>query len=288
MPELPEVETIAQGLRDTIIGLSIKRLYVTRPDIIRGPHRRRWRKATASLTGQTITAVTRRGKRLIIITSAPTGIVIQLGMTGKVILTSRNTPMPKHTHLRINLNNNKQLRFVDARRFGRVWLVDNLTQADQAPALDQAMLTAGMGKMGPEPFDITRRQFQQVLTNTRVIKTLLLDQTRIAGLGNIYCDESLFIAGIHPATCANCLATDQADALRRAIRSVLRRSIKLGGTTFSDYRNAYDQMGNFKQRLQVYQRTGQPCSRCGTPIHCIGITGRSSHFCPTCQPGRGI
>lgn len=279
MPELPEVENIAQGLRNEIVSLTIEQLVVRKPIIIAGPYRRHWRRAAEKLQSATIKSVVRRAKRLIILTDPSFALVVQLGMTGKFAIAPTESPKPKHTHFFINLSDNKQLRFIDPRRFGRLWLLD-VTNG----TMEQSMLDAGMTRLGPEPADITLPAFRQILHSQRPIKSLLLDQTRIVGLGNIYVDESLFSAGIHPSQPAASLTPDQAAKLRRAVRSVLRRAIIAGGTTFSDFRNAYGEPGRFLKFLRVYQRTGQPCRKCRTPIARLVITGRSTHFCPHCQP----
>ena len=279
MPELPEVENIAQGLRNEITGLSITKLYISKPLILKGPHRRRHRRIAAELTGAKITLVTRRAKRLILFTNSSYHLILQLGMTGRFCLAHPQTPRNPHTHIVINLSDKRQLQFIDPRRFGRLWFVQHLSVNDP----DQAMLDAGMSKLGPEADQISAAQFLQLLNSKRVIKTLLLDQTRIAGLGNIYADEALHRAGIHPATRACDINSSKNKTLRLAIRRVLGSAIRAGGTTFSDFRNAYGDMGSFLKHLRVYQRTGTPCKKCGTPIARIVLVGRSSHFCPNCQ-----
>ncbi|MBN1765224.1 MAG: bifunctional DNA-formamidopyrimidine glycosylase/DNA-(apurinic or apyrimidinic site) lyase [Sedimentisphaerales bacterium] len=279
MPELPEVENIAEGLRNEVLGLRIVKIRVNQPLIIRGPHRHRWRGALADYLGKEIIVITRRGKRLMMVTADHKCLLIQLGMTGKFLINNTGVRLPRHAHFYIDLNDGRQLCFIDTRRFGRLWLVDELDPADPDPA----MCAAGLSRLGPEPFDISPSQFRNLLASPRLIKTLLLDQGRIAGLGNIYVDESLFAAGIHPATIANQIPVDKANRLRRAIRSVLKRAIARGGTTFSDFRNAYGDMGRFRKFLRVYHRTGLPCKKCRRPIHRVVITGRSSHFCPQCQ-----
>ncbi len=279
MPELPEVENIAQGLRNEIISLCIKDIYVKKPLIVRGPYRRSWKKAARKITASRILNVTRRGKRLILITDKDLAIIVQLGMTGKFLLSPPAKPLQKHAHFLINFNKNKQLRFIDPRRFGRLWFIDNLDPANPDPA----MIAAGLTKLGPEPDNITPQQFLQLLKNKRVIKNLLLDQTRIAGLGNIYTDESLFAARLHPAAPACDIPDASAKKLRSAIRSILKRATTYGGTTFSDFRNAYGDMGSFKKQLKVYQRDSLPCKKCRTTIKRIVISGRGTHFCPQCQ-----
>ena len=279
MPELPEVENIAQGLRQEIVGQTIQSLSLKKPVILRGPYRRRFRQAARTLTNAKITAVTRRGKRLIITTDKDLALIAQLGMTGRFSLTTPAAPREKHTHFIINFNNNLQLRFIDPRRFGRLCFLDHLDPNNPDPAME----AAGFGKMGPEPQTITAKQFSKILTAKRPLKSLLLDQSRIAGLGNIYVDESLFAAQLHPLTLACDINVDQAKKLRAAIRTILKKSINHGGTTFSDFRNAYGDAGNFRKKLKVYQRNYLPCPKCKTPIKSIRIVGRSSHFCPNCQ-----
>ena len=280
MPELPEAENIAQGLRCEVVGLRITGLTVHQPLILRGPYSDRWRKAAGRLKGSTITGVTRRAKRLVLATDGEAGMVVQLGMTGSVRILPGQDRLVKHTHFVLKLSDRRQLRFIDPRRFGRIWFVAGL----DAQRPDDAMTAAGMSRLGPEPMDISQQGVEEILLSKRVVKNLLLDQTRIAGLGNIYADESLFLSGIHPATRCERIDRERAARLRRSIRRVIRSAIKHGGTTFSDYRNAYGQAGRFLGRLQVYQRSGAPCRVCRTPIERLVISNRSSHYCPHCQP----
>ena len=279
MPELPEVQNIAAALQTEIVGLCITKIYVKKPSIIKGPLKSTWKKTAQILTNARITAVTRRAKRLILCTDNNLALIFQLGMTGKFLISTPSTPQEKHAHILINFNNNKQLRFIDPRRFGRLWFVQNLDPIDPDPA----MHAAGLNKLGPEPDKITLKQFQQILNSQRVIKNLLLDQTRLAGLGNIYADESLHAARIHPQTPANTLNNPQIRQLRTAIRRILKRAIAYGGTTFSDFRNPYGDMGRFWKFIKVYQKNNTPCPRCHTNIQKIAISNRSAHFCPRCQ-----
>jgi len=280
MPELPEVENIALGLRNEIINLSITEIRVNKPVILHGPHRHQWRKMANRFKNHKITTVTRRGKRLILCTDNNLSLIIQLGMTGRFLIQPANTPEVKHTHFVIKLSDNNHLRFIDPRRFGRLYLLENFNPTTPDPTME----SAGMGKLGPEPFGISKLHFRQIIGRKRVIKNLLLDQTRITGLGNIYVDESLFAAGIHPTMLGTNIPIEKIDKLRVEISRILNRAIACGGTTFSDYRNAYGEMGSFKKMLKVYQRTSQPCYKCKTPIEKIVISARSSHFCPKCQP----
>jgi formamidopyrimidine-DNA glycosylase len=282
VPELPEVENIALGLRRTLVGKRVARVWVGNAIIIRGPYRRQWRTFMVKLTGRRIVRVTRRAKRLILALEGGLALVVQLGMTGKFLLppkaNTRPAP-PKHTRLILSFRDGTELLFVDARRFGRVWCLRDL----DPDAPDAAMEPAGLTPLGPEAFDLTPKTLAAILRTTRPIKSLLLDQTRIAGLGNIYADESLWAARIHPARPAQSLTLAEATALLREIKAVLRRAIRAGGTTFSDFRNAYGEMGRFRNRLRVYGRQGEPCPRCGTTLIRLVVAGRGTHICPRCQ-----
>ncbi len=287
MPELPEVENIARGLTEMIPGKKITAVNLRREDILNCPDpdlasgSPSGSGALAEIVGKKIVNVSRRAKRLLIQLTGGSALLIQLGMTGRFVIADPDSELEKHAHLIIELSSKKHLRFVDHRRFGRVWYFRQL----DCSSPEAQMLAAGMGKLGPEPFDITGKEFFAMLNKTdRNIKTFLLDQTKIAGLGNIYADESLFAAGIHPDTSTCLLSQQQATLLIKCIKAVLKKSISAGGTSFSDYRNAYGEMGSFLNMLKVYQRTGQPCKKCKSPIQKITITGRSTHFCPQCQP----
>ncbi|UCD49037.1 MAG: bifunctional DNA-formamidopyrimidine glycosylase/DNA-(apurinic or apyrimidinic site) lyase [Phycisphaerales bacterium] len=283
MPELPEVENIAAGLREAIRGEYLERVEVRRPGIIQGPHRRRWRRFLAQVAGRRVARVTRRAKRLIIVTDNRLTLLFQLGMTGKFLLGTKPVEadeFAKHTHVVLHVGDRRLVRFIDARRFGRLWLLDGLDPDEP----DEAMNAARMGPLGPEALAMRTDAFRRLLQTERSVKTLLLDQTRIAGLGNIYADEALFAAGIHPTRRCGAISDEVGQDLLRAIKSVLRRAIRAGGTTFSDYRSPYGDMGRFRRRLRVYGRQGEPCRRCGATIEKIVVAGRGTHFCPTCQP----
>ncbi|MBN2133688.1 MAG: bifunctional DNA-formamidopyrimidine glycosylase/DNA-(apurinic or apyrimidinic site) lyase [Sedimentisphaerales bacterium] len=283
MPELPEVESIAAGLRELIVGKRVERVWMGKPVIMRGPQRGRWRQFLDELAGRRVERVTRRAKRLIVCLEGHSALVFQLGMTGKLLLPRREegvlSARPKHTRLVGTFSDASELFFVDVRRFGRVWGLNDLNPDDP----DAAMEAGGLTHLGPEPLSMSVKTFAGILKGVRPIKALLLDQTRIAGLGNIYVDESLWAAHIHPARLCTSLTTEDAKTLLREIKRVLRRAIAAGGTTFSDFRNAYGDMGRFLNRLRVYQRQGQPCKRCGTVLERIVIAGRGTHICPCCQ-----
>jgi len=285
LPELPEVENIAAGLRDAVGGQLLERVELRRPGIILGPHRRGWRRFLKQVAGRRLARVTRRAKRLIIATDNELTLLFQLGMTGKFLLKPEETStapeaVRKHTQVVLHLADGPSVHFIDPRRFGRLWLLDGLDPDDP----DEAMTAAGMSPLGPEAQGMRFNAFRELLGTARLVKTLLLDQTRIAGLGNIYADEALFDAGIHPTRHCCEIGDASAKALLRAIKSVLRRAIRAGGTTFSDYRSPYGDMGRFRRRLRVYGRQGEPCRSCGTTIEKIVVAGRGTHFCPACQP----
>jgi len=282
LPELPEVESIARGLRQELIGFSFSGIGVNKPVVISGPLRRKFKEFFNHLLGRKIIRIERYGKRLVILwdkNSSNAALIIQLGMTGGFTICPPDLPRARHTHIIFRLSNNKDLRFTDPRRFGRVWLVENFNTADPYAAME----SLGLGRLGPDALNMTKSYFLRLFDSERIIKSLLLDQQRLAGLGNIYADESLFAAGIHPAAIARRIKTQQREKLYRQIRRILRLAIAHGGTTFSDFRNAYGELGNFKKYLYVYQRTRLPCRRCRTAIQRIVIAGRSSHFCPSCQ-----
>ena len=231
-------------------------------------------------------------------------LVVHLGMTGGLFVVPTDGPVRKHTHLRVRFVGRPfELRFVDPRRFGGVWLVDDerrdsgtsnarrdsRTSDPPPPARCRRhtrQAAAGLRELGPDALTLRVPVLRAVLRRRRRIKALLLDQQAVSGLGNIYCDEALFAAGIHPLTRASDLNERQVRALAGAIRRTLRASIASGGTTVSDYRDAGGNMGGFQRRLRVYGREGEPCPRCGSSIRRILAAGRSTHLCPRCQPRR--
>ncbi len=279
MPELPEVENIALGLREVIVGKEVISMWVQTPIVLRGPGKQHWRGFLKDLAGDRIVAVQRRAKRLLLCSKGRRALVVQLGMTGKFLIQDPAAPRHKHTRMILTFTGDREVHFVDTRRFGRIWLFPEF-DVEQS---DLLMHAAGMGALGPEAPLVTRRLLAACLQSERAVKVLLLDQTRIAGLGNIYVDESLFAAGIHPARAARSLGPDEVVRLLREMKAVLRRAIRAGGTTFSDYRNAYGDMGRFRKRLRVYGRTGEPCRVCGTSIERLVLGGRGTHICPQCQ-----
>lgn len=283
MPEMPEVENIALGLREVVVGKRIADVQVQTGIIVRGPYRPRWRTFLAGLAGLRVEAVTRRAKRLILACEGDRALLFQLGMTGKFLLSNCDgagtTKRHKHTRVVLSFADGTTLCFVDTRRFGRMWCLTGLDPHDP----DVTMEAAGLTPLGPEALCMRRKAFEKALGTERPVKALLLDQMRIAGLGNIYVDESLWAAGIYPARPCSSITKEEAALLLREIKAVLRRAIRAGGTTFSDFRNAYGDMGRFRRRLKAYGRQGEPCKRCGVAIERIVVAGRGTHICPRCQ-----
>jgi len=269
MPELPEVETVVRTLRPRLLGRMIRSVHVHRPDILCPPGV----DLASELSDRPVISIDRRGKRIVFSLDNGDRFYIHLGMTGQLTVVPTlpaTPPAPTHTHLEIRFDGDL-LRFRDPRRFGGVWWVGR-AEAD-----------AGMG---PEPLTLRPSQLaRQLAGTTRAIKVALLDQKLIAGLGNIYVDEALFAAGIHPLTPANRLTVEQVHALNRSIKATLRRAIRHRGSTLRDYMDADGEAGGFQKLHKVYDRKGQPCRVCSTPIERIVLGGRSTHFCPTCQPG---
>lgn len=276
MPELPEVETVVRGLRPRLNGRRIVRLRVGQPLIVHG-NLARFRRA---LRGARIERVSRRGKYILIaLRPGRKGWlanywIVHLGMTGQLYACSAAAPLLKHTHVVAWLSSGEQLRYCDSRRFGKM-----LT-------LNEAELQDYLSHLGPEPFRISLPRFVRLCSGRRVpIKNLLLNQTLLCGLGNIYATEALFVARIHPARPAGTLSRHELARLHRALRKVLREAIAGQGTTVSDYRTADGTPGGYQNHLRVYDREEEPCPRCRTPIGRLVLAGRSAHFCPRCQAG---
>ncbi len=274
MPELPEVETVLRGLEQRALGCRITGVEILNAGVITGQpaHLRE------HLIGRGIAALRRKGKALAVYLAtngATQGdcLLIRLGMTGQVVVTRRDAPLLPHTHVRMILNDGpNEIRFRDSRRFGRLRYC---TRED---------LEKVFGSLGPDALDVTEKEFRDALRRRRgAIKGWLLNQRMLAGLGNIYADESLFEARIHPQTQADRVSERGARALLRAVRRVLRQAVALQGTSFRDYIDIEGRPGNFLPKLRVYQKTGKPCPRCKAPIRRITVCGRSSHFCPRCQ-----
>jgi formamidopyrimidine-DNA glycosylase len=320
MPELPEVETVARSLHERVHGDRILDVWLSsHPQPFKTPPE----EIVRGLSGRVFLSVHRSGKHIVCelgpcqstssslpdkfharastlkghgfsrATSAPKSAealareessqaltqnstpdaqwIIHLGMTGRLLVADPASPIPRHTHARLTLSSGRELRFVDPRRFGRL-------------AYKDLRSTAGFLTTGLEPLTIGAEPFAALFHGRRTpIKAALLNQSFLAGIGNIYADESLFRAGIRPRRMAGRLTRAELERLRLALRQVLRHAIRLGGSSVSDYVNAAGEPGFFQMEHCVYQRTGLPCRRCATPIHRILIAGRGTHFCPQCQ-----
>ena len=277
MPELPEVETVRRGLADRLNSFEIKEIEVCRARAIASPGG--VDQFVAGLTGATVGAWSRRGKYLMAQLEPNRGSWgVHLRMTGQFQWHAKPAPPCNHTRVRFWNQSNEELRFVDVRSFGEMWWVP------EGDDLDTVM--TGLKRLGPEPFSdaFTGAYLKQRLKgSTRPIKSALLDQSLVAGVGNIYADESLFAAGIPPLTASGKLSIEQLVRLRDELINVLNISIGVGGTTFSDFRDLEGVNGNYGGQSWVYRRSGQPCRRCGTPISREKLSGRSTHWCPNCQ-----
>jgi formamidopyrimidine-DNA glycosylase len=285
MPELPEVETVARGVHARVRGDRIVEVWL-------GSHTEPFKTPPAEqakgLMGSTIESVERAGKHIVMrLRAQPTPSsktpkpssktfppggqwIVHLGMTGRLLVSTPEAPLAPHTHARLTLASGREIRFVDPRRFGRLEFRGVENDAFAAP--------------GAEPLNISAEDFAGLFRGRKSpIKAALLNQKLLAGVGNIYADESLFRAGIRPRRQAGRLSREELERLRVALRDVLRHAIRLGGSSVSDYVDANGARGFFQLRHRVYQRTGKPCLVCKTPIKRIVIGGRSTHYCPHCQ-----
>ena len=288
MPELPEVETVVRGLRASLPGRTILDVRFGKTDFIDDPVA-----LSEHLPGVRIADIERLGKFICIelhsgVPAAPSReplrLVIHLGMTGQLTLRHPGDPVTPHTHCFFALDDGRELRYTDIRRFGRLLLVPESRMAEF------------QGRLGTEPLEITREEFCARFGSRRArVKALLLDQGILRGVGNIYADESLFRARIHPARIAANLTQTRLAALHRAVRDILTAAIRLRGSSTSNYVDSDGNRGEFQLRHCVYRREGKPCVRCKGKIRRVMVAGRSSYFCPRCQPaprshksGRGV
>lgn len=271
MPELPEVETVAADLRDQLVGRRFAGAEIVWPRTLAQPDAA---SLAERLAGREVVHVGRRGKYLLIALDSGAMLIIHLRMTGQLAVVPDGGALlaDRHLRARFRLVDGAQLVFTDMRKFGRIWLVDDVQEV--------------VGKLGPEPLDwtFTPEVLAGRLRGRRTaMKALLLDQTVVAGVGNIYADEALFLAGIHPLRPGASLTDAEVARLRDAIRQVLNESIDKRGTLLRDYRTPYGVDGAYRSELRVYGQPGKPCPRCGTPVERIRVTQRSTHFCPACQ-----
>jgi formamidopyrimidine-DNA glycosylase len=275
MPELPEVETVANGVHERVHGQSIQSVWTSnKPQTFKSPPEL----IADTLTGARIERVHRVGKTIVMDVArksgAPAQFLIHLGMTGRLLVSAPEVPIPPHTHAALSLSGGRELRFVDARRFGRLSVVE-----ETADGADHRY--TGPGR---EPLTISLEDFIALFRGRKTpIKAALLNQSLLHGVGNIYADESLFRAGIRPRRLAGRLTRAELARLREALQAVLKHAIKLGGSSVSDYVDADGVRGFFQLEHRVYMRTGEPCFVCKTPIQRILLAGRGTHFCPMCQ-----
>ncbi|MEH7157638.1 DNA-formamidopyrimidine glycosylase [Neobacillus drentensis] len=273
MPELPEVETVRKTLKKLVVNKTIKDIMIYWPKIIKNPLE--IEQFVDALIGETIVDVGRRGKFLIIYTRN-FALVSHLRMEGKYGLYPKEEPFDKHTHVLFHFTDGTELRYRDVRKFGTMHLYK---KGDE-------FLTEPLIGLGPEPFseDFTIDYLASRLEKTnRKIKTALLDQKVFVGLGNIYVDEALFRAGIHPERLANTLNKNEITILHREIVATLSEAVKKGGSTIRSYVNSQGEIGMFQLELFAYGRNGEECKRCGTPLEKMTVGGRGTHYCPKCQ-----
>lgn len=273
LPELPEVETVRKGLENLVIGATIKAIDVYWDRIITGSLPVELFKDV--LVGETLQKMRRRGKFLLLDFDHYT-MISHLRMEGKYEVVSSEESLKKHTHVVFHLEDGRDIRYLDVRKFGRMELVP----------FRKEETVAGIHRLGPEPFtgEFLLEPFQEKLTRIKkAIKPALLDQKLVTGLGNIYVDEALFQAKIHPERPGNSLKETETERLHAAIIDVLGKSIEAGGTTIRTYLNALGEAGSFQQDLKVYGKTGEPCINCGRLIQKIKVAQRGTHYCAHCQ-----
>jgi formamidopyrimidine-DNA glycosylase len=286
MPELPEVETVARGLQKTIRGRRIVSIALGKTDFIDDPAA-----LEKHLPGRRIETVERYGKFMMLGLSSvgdaaaaqPSGepqaasLLVHLGMTGNLASRAADEPPEKHTHVWMLLDDGRELRYSDPRRFGRIAYLAGKAIAEE------------LKRFGADPLMVTGEDFTaRIRSRSSRIKALLLDQTVLRGVGNIYADESLWRARIHPAKRASALSAKQTRELRRVLGEILRKAIILGGSTIADFEDGDGEPGAYQKHHRAYGREGHPCYRCGAIIRRTIVAGRSSFYCPRCQPaGRG-
>lgn len=282
MPELPEVETVARGLQKSIAGRRIMSVALGKTDFIDDPAA-----LEQHLPGRQIERVERYGKFMLLRLSqaslqtqppensdaARASLLVHLGMTGQLAPCAAEQPCAKHTHVWFRLDDGRELRYTDPRRFGRMAYLTGARLADE------------LTNFGADPLQVSQQEFdERIRSRSARIKALLLNQTVLRGLGNIYADESLWRAKIHPAQQGTRLSKKQAATLRRTLQDVLQRAILARGSSISDFLDAEGQPGEYQRRHRAYGREGKRCFRCGAIIRRAVVAGRSSYFCPKCQP----
>jgi len=292
LPELPEVETVRRGLEQKLNNFIIKKVEICRDSTVAFPTKKE--DFIKGLQNSFLYKWNRRGKYLIAELkkfenkniqfplekfSKNNGLlVVHLRMTGYFKFINNSNPPCKHTRIRFFDKNNNELRYIDVRSFGQMWWIKE--------GLSPFKIIKGLGSLGPEPFskEFNANYLKKVISRrTKCIKAILLDQTIVAGIGNIYADESLYSAGISPFREARTIKKNELIKLKESVVTVLKKSIGSGGTTFSDFRDLEGENGSFGLQTNVYRRTGKECRKCGNLIERQKITGRSTHWCPKCQ-----
>lgn len=272
MPELPEVETIRRALALELPSLGIE---TVRGRSIAMRRRLDVRRIRARATGRRFTEPRRRGKYLLLDLDPPGTLLVHLGMSGRVQLSNAAQEQEDHTHLVLGLEDGRELRFVDPRRFGFIdWLKPGAERSDPS-----------LARLGPEPLEPGLDAILPPLLRLRraPLKSLLLDQRLVAGVGNIYATEALWRAGVHPRRAGNRTSLERLEGLARAIQEVLVEAVEEGGTTLRDFSDPSGELGYFAMQLAVYGREGEPCSSCGATIRAEVLGGRATAWCPTCQ-----
>lgn len=273
MPELPEVETIRRTLITKVSERTIESINILLPRLIKWPTPEQFR---AQLHKQKIVTLLRRGKYLLFELQDHLMLIVHLRMTGRLYYVDDSEAQDKYTRIIFQLDNGDRLLYSDTRTLGTLYLMPQ----------DELWRISGLAGLGPEPLsdDFTLAYLRDMLKGRHgKIKSILLNQKLIGGLGNIYADESLAVAGIHPERAASDLNDSEVAQLYEAINAVIDQGIKDGGTTFRDYRDGKGRRGSHQKHLYVYGRKGQPCRKCGTRIERKTVAGRGTHFCPNCQ-----
>lgn len=272
MPELPEVETVRRTLYDKVVGQTVERVEIITARQVYHPDPDTFR---AELEGARFTDIERRGKWLLFKLGNLT-LVGHLRMSGHLFVCDPDRPRDKHTHVIFHLGNGTELRYEDQRKFGGFHLLGPNGEG----------MPPGLAELGPEPLsdEFTPERLRAALAGRKTpIKAALLNQSLVAGLGNIYVDEALFCAEVHPERAADSLEPPEVDRLHGCIRSVLTRAVEKRGTTFSLYFDGEGAEGDMYDELNVFDRAGEPCPRCGTPIIKLAVAQRGTHVCPACQ-----
>jgi formamidopyrimidine-DNA glycosylase len=296
MPELPEVETVVRGLQKSVLGRRILSVWIGKNDFIDNPAE------FTRLTGRTIAAIERFGKFMllrvehgekhlmasadsVVVVAEPAvdanasanaeaaSLLVHLGMTGQLAPSAADIPFDKHTHVSLTLDDGRELRYTDPRRFGRM------------AYLTAELLAKEIAGAGADPLEVSPAEFdERVRSRNSRTKALLLDQSVLRGVGNIYADESLWRAKIHPARVGATLSAKETATLRKVLQDILNRAIVMRGSSIADFLDANGEPGEYQRHHRAYGREGKPCYRCRTPIRRVIVAGRSSHFCPKCQP----